>query len=102
MQTRNEAAVIEDQVAAEVRRAVADLEHTRGDVDRLEEVILPAIRRKRDKARARLRAGQIGPDDFLGVQRETSELVRYYRDTLTRHRRNMLKLNTAVGLRIMP
>ena len=31
-----------------------------------------------------------------------NEIVRQYRDTLVRHRRAMLKLNTAVGLRILP
>ena len=60
------------------------------------------MRRKRDKARARLQSGQISADAFLAVQRDTTSLVRYYRDTLTRHRRNSLKLNTAVGLRLLP
>ena len=40
---------------------------------------------------------------FLNAQAlERRYLVRQYRDTLIRHRRNMLDLNTAVGQRILP
>lgn len=102
MQSHNEAAVIEGRVIAEVRQASRDLQLSHSDVARLERVTLPAVRRKRDKALHRFQAGQIGPDGYLGVERETTDLVRFYRDSLTRNRRNMLKLNTAVGARLMP
>ena len=39
---------------------------------------------------------------FLTAERDYDQVVRLYRDTLVRHRRAMLKLNTAVGLRILP
>jgi cobalt-zinc-cadmium efflux system outer membrane protein len=101
-QSQNEAAALEREVLAEVREADRELLNSAEDLRRLERVTLPAVRRKRDKARARLQAGQISADAFLAVQRDTTSLVRYYRDTLTRHRRNSLKLNTAVGLRLLP
>ena len=47
----------------------------------------------------------IARDPHLAVeraQRAYNEAVRLYRDTLIRHRRSMLSLNTAVGQRILP
>jgi cobalt-zinc-cadmium efflux system outer membrane protein len=101
-QSQLEAASGQHKVTAEVRQAVSDFENSAGDLERLETVTLPAVRRKRDRAWDRLRKHQISGDAFLAVQRDTTSLVRYYRDTLTRHRRNTLKLNTAVGLRVVP
>ena len=40
--------------------------------------------------------------DYLAAQREYNDVVRQYRDALVRHRRSMLRLNTAVGRRIFP
>ncbi|APW61088.1 TolC family protein [Paludisphaera borealis] len=102
IQSQIEADVAEDRAVGEVRHAYKDLEHSLGDLERFEKATLPAIRRKRDRAQRRLNSGEIHPEDFLKVERETTSLVRFYRDTLTRQRRNMLKLNTAVGLRILP
>ncbi len=101
-QSQIETEVIEGQVEGEVRHAYTDLAHTLGDMQRLERETLPAVRRKRDKSRVRLEAREIGPEDYLRVQRQTTSLVRFYRDTAARNRRNMLKLNTAVGARILP
>jgi cobalt-zinc-cadmium efflux system outer membrane protein len=101
-QSRNELAAVERLVIAEVDQAVRDLENTREDLIRLEGTTLPAIRRKRDRARARLQSGEIAPTAFLAIQRDSTSLVRYHRETLARHRRNSLKLNTAVGHRVLP
>lgn len=102
IQSRIEADVLESQVVSEVRHAYKDLMHSLEDLRRLEQATLPAIRRKRDKTRARLHAGEIRPEDFLQVERQTTALVRYYRDTAARKRRDMLRLNTAVGCRVLP
>lgn len=102
VQSENEVAVLQRQVVAEVRQADRDYHGSAEDLQRLERVTLPAVRRKRDKAWARLQAGQISAESFLALQRDTTSLVRYYRDTLTRHRRNALKINTAVGMRLLP
>ncbi len=101
-QSRNELAAVERSVIAEVDQAVRDFANTREDVLRLEGATLPAIRRKRDRARDRLRSGEIDPGAFLAIQRDSTSLVRYHRETLARHRRNALKINTAVGHRVMP
>ena len=39
---------------------------------------------------------------YLNARREYNDVVREYRDLLVRHRRSMLALNAAVGLRILP
>ncbi len=101
-QSGNEATALERAVAAEVMQAVRDFEDTLADARRLERVTLPAVRRKRDRARARLARGEIGPEAFLAVHRDTTAIVRYHRDTLARHRRDTLRLNTVLGLRLMP
>jgi hypothetical protein len=74
---------------------------TQNDARRLEGVTLPAVRRKRDRTRARLARSEIGPGVYLGVQRDTSAIVRYHRETLARHRRDALRLNTALGVRML-
>jgi cobalt-zinc-cadmium efflux system outer membrane protein len=101
-QTQIEAVTAERKVIAELHQALHDFDNTAEDLHRLETVTLPAVRRKRDKAWNRMHSRAISAETFLAVQRDTSSLVRYYRDTLTRHRRNTLKLNTAVGMRILP
>lgn len=102
MQSETEASVLEDQIQGEVRQAYIDLANSLEDLERLEKQTLPAVRRKRDKSRARLDAGEIRSEDYLRTQRQTTSLVRFYRDTAARNRRNMLRLNTVVGCRILP
>ncbi len=101
-QSHFELETVERLVIAEVEQAAADFANTRDDAIRLEQVTLPAVRRKRDRAWNRLRSGQIDEAAFLAIQRDSTALVRYHRDTLARHRRNTLKLNTVVGRRILP
>lgn len=101
-QSGDEIAVIEAQVIAEVRQAVEDYQNTREDAIRLKQVILPAVRRKRDRAWAKMESGDAGADQFLAVQRDSTTLVAYHRENLARHRRNAWKLNAAVGHRVLP
>lgn len=101
-QSGDEIAVIEAHVIAEVRQAAEDYQNTREDAIRLKQVILPAIRRKRDRAWAKMESGEAGADQFLAVQRDSTTLVSYHRENLARHRRNAWKLNAAVGHRILP
>jgi len=101
-QSGDEIAVIEAQVIADVRQAAEDYQNTREDAMRLKQVILPAVRRKRDRAREKMESGEAGADQFLAVQRDSTTLVTYYRENLARHRRNAWKVNTAVGHRVLP
>jgi cobalt-zinc-cadmium efflux system outer membrane protein len=101
-QTRTEQVGLEQQIAEEVHSAFAEYEASRNVANRLESSVLPRSRRIRDASLRMLGQGQITAIDFLGAQREHNEIVRQYRDALIRHRRSMLRLNTAVGERIMP
>lgn len=102
VQSQVESEVLESQAEGEVRHAYTNLVHSLQDLERLEKETLPAVRRKRDRAKARLRSREIHTEDFLKVERQTTSLVRFYRDTAARNRRNMLRLNTAVGCRLLP
>ena len=39
---------------------------------------------------------------FLGAQRDYQDTVKQYLDTVVRHRRAMLSLNTVLGQRVLP
>ncbi len=102
LQTRTELQGLERQVVSEVRRAFLDFETTGAAVRRIEGRILPkAEHLYREKARLVAR-GQESALVLMNAQRDYNETVRQYRDTLIRHRRSMLRLNTAVGLRVLP
>ena len=47
-------------------------------------------------------SGQQAIDGFLTAQRDYNETLRQYWEALTRHRRGMLELNSAVGQRLLP
>ncbi len=101
-QTTIELAGIQRQIETEVRGAVKDFETTHAAVRRLKATVLPRARSVRDTTFALFKAGEEGTIGYLNAQREYSEVVRQYRDTLLRHRRAALHLNTAIALRIIP
>jgi len=46
--------------------------------------------------------GEINRVTFIQAQRTYNDTVKAYLDTVVRHRRSMLGLNTALGQRILP
>ncbi|HEY1602202.1 MAG TPA: TolC family protein [Pirellulales bacterium] len=101
-QSRLEVQVIERRVMAEVEDAREEYNVSRAMVDRIENHLLPAARHVRDHS---LKASQQAGNDvyaYLIAQRDYQDMVRQYRDALVRFRRATLKLNTVVGLRILP
>jgi cobalt-zinc-cadmium efflux system outer membrane protein len=101
-QTRIELAALERQVAAEAEEAAREFELSRLGVLELETEVLPASQRVRDAAFRRFQGGEANALEYLEAQRQYNEVVRQYRDSLVRHRRAMLDLNTAVGIRVVP
>jgi outer membrane protein, heavy metal efflux system len=101
-QSRVELAEREQQVANEVRRAEREYALTRAAVRRIEGRLLPAAARVRDDAYRLYTQGEVEAIVYLNAQREYNEAARQYRDMLVRHRRSMLRLNTAVGQRLLP
>jgi cobalt-zinc-cadmium efflux system outer membrane protein len=101
-QTQVELAQLERQIQDEVADAVQEFELSLAAVLEIEREILPAARRVRDSALRRFQGGNTGVIEYLEAQKDFNERVRDYRDSLVRHRRAMLDLNTAVGARIVP
>jgi cobalt-zinc-cadmium efflux system outer membrane protein len=102
MQTRIELSGLEKQAVSAVERAALDSAATRAAAERIERGILPRARRLRDRKYALCVQGQENIVSYLNAQRDYNEVVRQYRDALIRHRRSMLRLNTAVGQRVLP
>lgn len=101
-QTQTELVALEEQVASDVRKAREQYAISRASVERIERDLLPASRQVLSTARELYQSGQENLAVYLNAQRDYNEIVRQYRDTLVRHRRNMLSLSTAVGQRILP
>ena len=101
-QTRVELAALEQEVATEVQQAAREYGVSREAVGRIRQGLLPAALQVRDDTYRLFRAGEEDILVYLNAQRDYNETVRQYRDTVVRHRRSMLRLNTAVGARILP
>ena len=101
-QSKAELEALARRVATEVEQAAREYAVTRAALERIERDILPAAGRIRDGAEDLIRRGGLEVVAYLNARREYNEVVREYRDLLIRHRRSMLALNTAMGVRILP
>ena len=101
-QTRTELAALESHVAAEVRNAEREYSVTKELLRRYESDLLPASRQQRDVTSRLFVTGELTALDAYNAERDYNEVVRRYRDTLIRHRRSMLTLNTTLGRRVLP
>ena len=101
-QTQLEVSGLERLVAAEAEGAALEYESSKAAVARFDRVILPRAKHLRDDKYRLYTSGEEGLVTYLEAQREYNASIRRYRDVLIRHRRSMLALNTAVGLRILP
>ena len=101
-QTQAELASLERQVVTDVQQAIKEYEVTRTMVDRIRNEIVPAARQVRNDTHRLYLGGEVNVVVFLGAQREYQDIVKQYLDTVVRHRRAMLVLNTALGRRVLP
>ena len=101
-QSRTALTAVERQAAAEVESALVEYYASREAVERIENTILPASERARTIAYEKHHAGRTSAVEYFLALRDRNDVVRQYRDTLVRHRRSMLQLNTAVGRRLLP
>jgi cobalt-zinc-cadmium efflux system outer membrane protein len=92
----------QQQAANEVRQAERQYVVTRNALARIETRLRPAAHRVLDDAHRLYIQGEQDAIIYLNAQREYNEAARQYRDMLVRHRRAMLRLNTAVGIRLLP
>ncbi len=102
IQARIELSGVERQAASEVRRAALDYETTGKAVWRYEGDILRRAERQREDMYRLFTEGERTVSDYYNAERDYNEMVRQYHDSLIRHRRSMLRLNTAVGQRLLP
>ncbi len=93
---------LEDKVVYEVRQAERQYTVTRAAIARIERSLLPRARQEHDRVSILYHARKADELAFLTAERDYDQVVRQYRDLLVRHRRAMLRLNTAVGTRILP
>jgi cobalt-zinc-cadmium efflux system outer membrane protein len=101
-QTRIEAEGAERQVANEVHKAAAEYAASRKVIERYEREVLPTARELRDERHSLFVQRQEGLGAYFEAQREYNDVVRRYLEATARHRRTMLRLNTAVGQRVVP
>jgi cobalt-zinc-cadmium efflux system outer membrane protein len=101
-QVKTELASLEQRIVAEVRKAEREYALTQSAVARVEREMLPDALRVRDTAFRRFTAGEVDAIFYLNAQRNYQDVVRQFRDTVVRHRRSMLRLNTVVGQRLLP
>ncbi|HUY31449.1 MAG TPA: TolC family protein [Pirellulales bacterium] len=101
-QTQMEMQALRRQIASEVERAEREYAASGAVVERMQRDILPRGIRIRDAVRRLFEGKEASALEFLNAQRAFNDDVRAFRDAVIRHRRSMLRLNTAVGQRIMP
>jgi cobalt-zinc-cadmium efflux system outer membrane protein len=100
-QTKLELSALEHRALAEVRLADREFHRSRDAIEQIERSILPrgeAVLARRQQ----FAAGEITIDDLEGAVEDLAEVTQSHRDAVIRHRRAMLELNTAVGLRLLP
>jgi cobalt-zinc-cadmium efflux system outer membrane protein len=92
----------EQQVIGEVRRAYQEYTTNRKAVKYYEENILPRARSIHEEKIQRRLAGTESVLTYFEAQREYNDVVRRFLEASVRLRRSSLRLNTAVGQRIVP
>jgi cobalt-zinc-cadmium efflux system outer membrane protein len=100
-QTKIQLVNLERQVILEVQRADAANAVTRATIKRLEENILPAARENLGISLKESGTDMAGVISRIEAQRAFGEISRQYLEALVRHRRSMLRINTAVGARVL-
>lgn len=101
-QTKLELSALERRAMAEVRLAEREFHRSHEAIIQIERAILPRAKAVLDRRRDQFRAGEITIDDLEGAVEDLAEVTQSHRDAVIRHRRAMLGLNTAVGIRLLP
>ena len=101
-QTKLELSSLERRVVAEVRLAAREYERSREALQQIETSVLSRMTATLARKTAEFTAGRISPDDYEVCLDDAAEVAQSHRDAVMRHRRSMLDLNTAVGLRLLP
>jgi outer membrane protein, heavy metal efflux system len=101
-QSQIELASLERQVATDVQQALNEYQVTARMVERIRTKLEPAAKRVVNDTQRLYLGGEVNLVVFLQAQRDYQDTVKQYLDTVIRHRRAMLALNTVLGQRILP
>jgi cobalt-zinc-cadmium efflux system outer membrane protein len=101
-QTQIELATLERQAITEVQLAEKEYEISRLAIGRIEKELLPNATQVRDDTKRLYLGGEVNVVVFLNAEKDYNDTVKIYLDTMVRHRRSMLNLNTALGQRVLP
>lgn len=101
-QSRLEAAAVEQRVRSEVEAAYDEYMTTKAGIREIEQQLVPQVEMSLGEHLQEFRAGKLDATSYLYALRDLDDLGRQYRELLIRHRRSMLAINTAVGLRVLP
>jgi cobalt-zinc-cadmium efflux system outer membrane protein len=101
-QTQIQLATLERQALTEVAQAYLEYRTSLEMVRHIEKDVLPDAELVLNDSRRLYLGGEKDVTYYLMAQRDYNDLVKQYLDTMVRHRRSMLALNTALGQRILP
>jgi cobalt-zinc-cadmium efflux system outer membrane protein len=101
-QTQIELATLERQTITDVQIAEKEYEISRMAIARIETKILPDALQVLNDTERLFKGGEVNVVVFLNARRDYNDTIKAYLDTLVRHRRSMLTLNTTVGQRVLP
>jgi cobalt-zinc-cadmium efflux system outer membrane protein len=101
-QTQIQLATLERQALTEVAQAYLEYRTSLEMVRHIEKDVLPDAELVLNDSRRIYLGGEKDVTYYLMAQRDYNDLVKQYLDTMVRHRRSMLALNTALGQRILP
>ena len=101
-QSKIEMAGLERRVLTEVTQAAREYEVSGQIVRRIRTEILPSSESFRNDRFKLFQGGETNAITYLQAQRSYNDNVKAYHDTVVRHRRSMLGLNSALGQRVLP
>jgi outer membrane protein, heavy metal efflux system len=93
---------IQRRITTEVQQANREYQVSEQIVERIQTQILPTSKSSLNDRLKLFQGGETNVVSFIQAQRNYNDTVKAYHDTVVRHRRSMLGINTAVGQRILP
>ncbi len=101
-QSQIELANVERQLITDVQQAINEYRVTRRMVTHIHDDLVPEARQVRDDTYRLYKGGELNLISYLNAQREYTDIIKQYLDTVVRHRRAMLAVNTVLGERVLP
>jgi len=102
VQTQVQLAALERRIGSEVEQAAREYQVSLDMVKHIEKDVLPNAETVLSDSKRLFFGGEKDVTFYLIAQREYNDLVKQYLDTMVRHRRSMLGLNTVLGQRVLP